>query len=205
MLIADLLDLILPSSCVACGNPMAALCPSCAPRGELVSREIRGVTVTAAGEYRDGLRAGLLAYKERNRRDLAEPLGELLARAVDGLGGEGYVLTPVPSARRSARGRGGDHMFRLGRVAARCGARQLRPLLTLTRSVQDSAGLDVVERRRNLALAIRARSPRAGERGVVIVDDIVTSGATVAEAARALTAAGWHVRGAAAVASTPLQ
>jgi predicted amidophosphoribosyltransferase len=74
--------------------------------------------------------------------------------------------------------------------------------LRLARPVLDSAGLTVAERAQNLAGAMAATGP-ARSRYAVVVDDVCTTGASVAEAARALDAAGWRVLGAAVVAATP--
>jgi predicted amidophosphoribosyltransferase len=72
------------------------------------------------------------------------------------------------------------------------------------RRVRDSAGLDAAQRRTNLAGRYRARPGAPGAR-LVLVDDVVTSGATLTEAARALRAAGEHLVLAAVVAATPRQ
>lgn len=74
--------------------------------------------------------------------------------------------------------------------------------LALTRTGQDSAGLSQRERAANLTEAMTATPPPHPGTAAVIVDDIVTTGATLREAARALDAAGWSVRGAAVVAAT---
>ncbi len=77
-------------------------------------------------------------------------------------------------------------------------------MLRLTRRVADSAGLSTEARRANLTSAFAARpAPEDSRRTVVVVDDITTTGATLAEAFRALDTAGWDVLGAAVVAATP--
>lgn len=167
------------------------------------------VPTVAAAAYADAVRAALLAYKERGRRDLVAPLADLLTGAVAGVldlqrAPPGRVLVvPVPSARSAAAARGGDHVVRLARRAAvRTGVRVAPAALGLTRSTRDSAGLGVAERAANLDHAMLARAPVAPA-SALIVDDIVTTGATLGEASRALTAAGWSVIGAAVVAATP--
>jgi predicted amidophosphoribosyltransferase len=202
---SPLVDLVLPRRCVGCGSHLGALCPRCVP-GLPALRAASGAW--AATAYDGPVRSALLAYKERGRRDLARPLGDLLARSISAAIASGHhppgaaVLVPVPSARSVAAARGGDHVVRLARRAApACGVRVVRDALLLTRSVRDSAGLRSQERTSNLAGAMAARP---GPRGVsaLVVDDIVTTGSTLREACRALEAEGWPVLGAAVVAAT---
>jgi predicted amidophosphoribosyltransferase len=207
-LVAALVDLVLPRRCVGCGSYVGALCTGCLPDGPVL-RAAAG-TWAAAG-YEGALRTALLAYKERGRRDLAGPLGDLLGRAVGAaLAGQrsppGRVaLVPVPSARSVAASRGGDHVARLARrVARRHGLRVAADAVGLTRAVRDSAGLGTAQRAANLAGAAMARSAPPGT-AALVVDDIVTTGATVREAIRALESAGWPVIGSAVVAATPLR
>jgi predicted amidophosphoribosyltransferase len=206
---ADLADLVLPRRCVGCGAPSAGLCPACAPAGPATPVAGIGLPVVAGAAYADAVRTAVLAYKERGRRDLAGPLAGLLADALVALLAEvrppprTVVLVPVPSSRRAAAARGGDHVRRLaGRAAGPAGVRVARGAVGLVRSPRDSAGLGVAERAANLDRAMIARPARDGL-VAVLVDDVVTTGATLRETARALTAAGWLVAGAAVVAATP--
>ena len=217
-LLGALTDLVLPRRCVGCGavpgagpgDPagVAALCGTCRPSGSPRAIRAGPVDVRAAGDYDDGLRRALLAYKERGRRDLTGALAALLAVAVDEVLAEARagpprpVLVAPPSARAVAAARGGDHVLRLARRAGRhCRVRACPGVLRPTRAVRDSAGLGRADRARNLHGAMRAC--RADGRTAVLVDDIVTTGATLREAWRALDAAGWRVAGAAVVAATP--
>jgi predicted amidophosphoribosyltransferase len=200
-----LIDLVLPRRCVGCESALGVLCARCLPAAPAL-RSDSGAW--AAAPYGGAVRAAVLAYKERGRRDLAAPLGRLLARAVGAaLAAERSppgrpVLVPVPSARSAAAARGGDHVLRLARHAAPIsGVRFARGVLRLTRAVRDSAGLGSTERGVNLAHAFAARPAPPGLVAVV-VDDIVTTGATLHEATRALRAAGWPVLGCAVVAAT---
>jgi len=209
-LAGSLVDLVLPRRCAGCGNPGPALCPGCRPGGDPVPLAGAGVPVVAAGAYEDALRRAVLAYKERGRRDLARPLGELLADAVAAVVGAarpppaaGLALIPVPSSRSARAARGGDHLEPLARRAARRCELRLEPAaLSLVRTPADSAGLAIAERAANLDGAMRAGPPLPGS-AALVVDDVVTTGATLREAIRALRAAGWAVFGAATVAVTP--
>ncbi len=195
---SELVDLVLPRSCLGCGRPGVAVCRGCvAP--QLSATVVAGLSIVAAGTYGGTIRAALLSYKERGRRDLAGPLAELLGHAVDACGG--HVLVPIPSTPGAARRRGGDHVHRLARLASRSSQRPVVDSLRLARRVLDSSGLDSRQRSANLYGAMRAAPPPSAA-SALIVDDIVTTATTVREAARALRAAGWRVSGAAVVAAT---
>ena len=167
--------------------------------------------VVAAGAYADTLRKVLLAAKERNALGLLPLLGGRLAAAVarlvlDAGRVSSLVLVPVPSAPAQVAARGVDLTASLARAAcvrlrsAGLGVRVHRGL-ALARRPEDQAGLDRIQRLANLAGAFRA----AGEQPcgpVVVIDDIVTTGATLAEAVRACQAGGCHVIGGAVVAAT---
>jgi predicted amidophosphoribosyltransferase len=115
------------------------------------------------------------------------------------------MLVPVPSAARAVRQRGFDATLTLARLAGR----RLRtrypirvvPALAQFRSVRDQAGLDARQRQRNLSGGIRRRRTVDGAL-VVLVDDLVTSGSTLSEAARVVRSGGGIVLGAATVAAT---
>lgn len=205
----DLSDLVLPAECGGCGRPRTALCPECraALNGAAPSRvrpvpEPTGLPVVhAAARYEDEVRAVLLAHKERGALALAGPLGTALAGAVRaGLGGAlgggtGVLLVPVPSTRRAVRARGHDPARRIALAAAselRGSGTPARVLAVLRqrRAVADQAGLDSRQRLDNLAGALSVAGGGglllAGAGAVVLVDDLMTTGASLAEAARAV-------------------
>jgi predicted amidophosphoribosyltransferase len=144
-----------------------------------------GPAVLTAGRYTGPLRTALLRYKERGRRDLAVPLARHLLPALDAVSKDQLGTTwlvPAPSRPAAARARGGDHVARLARAiaATRPDIHVARPL-SLARRTRDSVGLDAAERAANLAGRLRVRhaaSPPSGSR-VVLLDDVVTTGATL--------------------------
>ncbi|QHC20796.1 ComF family protein [Streptomyces sp. GS7] len=217
----ELAGLVLPVDCAGCGRPRTELCVKCL---RALSRDGRGARrvrpcpvpaglprVWAGAPYADEVRAVLLAHKERGALRLARPLGTVLAGAVRGVGGGGgpLLLVPVPSARSAVAGRGHDPVRRIALAAAgelrreSAGVRVLA-LLRQCRVVADQAGLNARQRLVNVAgaLAVPGMAGRllAGA-PVVLVDDLMTTGATLAEAARAVAAAGGRPVGAAVVAA----
>jgi predicted amidophosphoribosyltransferase len=206
--LAALLDLVLPRTCAGCGTPGLGLCPSC--RALLGSRPVGLVRpspcppglpeVAALSPYQGEVKRLLLAHKEKGQLGLTAPLGSGLAAAVRVHSLGAVLLCPVPSSPSAVRQRGHDHAMRLARAAARTLGVEARRLLVPARAVADQAGLTTRQRAENVAGALRA----TGVPGlpVIVVDDVMTTGATLVEAARALTAQGHPVGGAAVVAAT---
>jgi predicted amidophosphoribosyltransferase len=180
------------------------------------------------------VREALVAFKDHRRWLLRDPLGRALARSVAAALAEPapgerdrpvtrVALVPVPGSPGSARLRDGDHVRELARVAARVLAREagvavvVAPALVAVRRRRDQVGLDQRARRANLAASMAVDPARlrglalsgalAASHGatVVVVDDLVTTGSTLAEAVRALTAAGVDVGSAAVVAARELE
>jgi predicted amidophosphoribosyltransferase len=177
----------------------------------------------AATPYAGSSRLALVAFKDGNRRDLVAVLAPMLSAAMTTAlvqdlhfrclltRGNGPVfVVPVPSSRSAVRRRGDFPQGLLTRAAAtQTGHSEAElvfsPALRLRRRVADQAGLNHWQRASNLEQAMQVHPRwRTSLRGVscLLVDDVLTTGATLVEAARALRAGGVEHVAAATVAAT---
>jgi predicted amidophosphoribosyltransferase len=215
-------DLVLGATCAGCGEPWWGACPTCvavvtartpAPARPDPAPPGFPPTVTA-GPYDDRLRGLITAHKEEQALQLTSLLGRLLAGSVGLLAdvagltpADRIVLVGVPSARAALRRRGFDPTSALGWRAARVlrsgfAGVSVVPLLAQRRGIQDQAGLNAAERRANLSGSMRLRRRSLPAEPVILIDDVVTTGASLTEAARVLRAAGVPLIGACTIAAT---
>jgi predicted amidophosphoribosyltransferase len=226
---ADLLALAVPADCVCCGSEDHTLCPRCARRirrltaapyrAEAAAPSLADVDgsiilpVVAAGAYREELAQAVLSFKRHGQRSLRSILGRALSGALRAAAGEQdtLYLVPVPTSPAAYVTRGFSPVHLLLAEAARQ-VPEAVILDVLTKPGKPGLpvpggqkGLDRGGRSRrvrgSMSVRRRARGRLAGAT-CIIVDDVLTTGATLAEAARALERERVLVAGAVVLAAT---
>ncbi len=197
-----LYELLYPPKCPFCGRVLekweeglCALCGETLPRtSPQETREVEGCDACLSPLwYRDGAVEAVRRYKFRGARGHAAVLGGLMAECLAERWHEPVdLVTWAPLSARRRRERGYDQAELLARRVGELTGIPALPALEKTRQTETQSRIeDEAERRANVAGAYRAL-PDADVRGkrIVLVDDIVTSGATLAECAACLRAAG---------------
>lgn len=194
---------LLPARCAGCGVAGLALCSCC--RRELAVLAAAGPAgahgIAAAVPFVGVGRVAVTGLKYRNRRGVAEPLAELLAgRVVDAAYGAGVqVVTWAPTSDARRRHRGVDQAELVARRLAHRIGLPCRPLLRRVAGAPQT-GRSRVERLSGPRFVAR---PLATGSRVLVVDDVVTTGATLRAATQALRGAGATLVLPVAVAATP--
>ena len=187
-------DFIVPPLCAACGLPFGfdlgadALCGTCAAMSPPF-RDARAVM-----RYGPVARRLVVGLKHADRTHLAPPLGAWMARAGKEACAAADALVPVPLHRRRLLSRRFNQSVLLALALGReTGLPVLVDALSRRRATPPQAGLSRYQRRRNVAAAFAVRPRRAAAvagRRLVLVDDVLTTGATAAACARTLRHAG---------------
>ncbi len=205
---ARALDAALPANCVGCGEEGPPLCDRCAPALDARLQAPAGVPIGLPGDlpspllqlewcapFHGTVRHALLAIKYKGEQRLAEPLGEAIARRWRRVGVGADLVTNVPVHADRARQRGYDQAELLARSAARHLGLPIARLLRRERATIAQFDLDRGDRATNVegaftADASAATAPDLRGRWILLIDDVVTTGATLAACAIALEAAG---------------
>ena len=205
-----LLDLALPATCPGCGREGAPICAACrpaldarldrpagAPIGLPVELPAPLVQLDWAAPFSGTVRAALHALKYAGERRLADPLGSAAAERWRRIGAGGDLVVPVPVHAERARERGYDQAVLLAAVVAAKLDLPMTPILERRRRTIAQFELDRARRRTNVdgAFGLRSRSNAGGPtdvrgRWVILVDDVTTTGATLAACGDVLMAAG---------------
>lgn len=204
-----LLDVLAPPSCAACALPGDALCarcraalvrlaaPLCERCGHPVAIEVAACPACPpaldharqAVAYEGPAPPLVAALKDRRRRALARLLADLVLEAV-GPPGRDVVLVPVPLHPRREAARGFNQSLLLAEALGSAWERPVLHLLERRTDGPSQRGAGAAERARQVAGAFRPRAGGGAPARVWIVDDVHTTGATLAACARVLRRAG---------------
>ncbi len=221
----SLLSLAVPVDCPGCGAADLPLCRTCRGRLLVSARRVTapalrpGLPAWCGPDYGGAVARLVVSWKERGRHDLtralALALAGSLAAALSGCRGAGgpVLIVPVPTRRSARRARGEDLVLRLAALAGDRLRRErlhvpirIGPVLTVRGRGEDQSRLSAAQRRENVAGTLRVRPgavPLVPGNPCIVVDDVLTTGSTLAEACRALESAGAVVLAAATVCRTP--
>ncbi len=210
--LSPLLDLVYPKKCPGCQIPSPGICEDCnrfwqePPITYILNQN--NVSVISVAQYRNEVRSVLLAYKENGEREAGKILIEALLKARLQIASDSIcTLVPIPSNLKSIRRRGRDFMMELcTQVSIQSGDKVLS-FLRVNRNVKDQSNLDEKQRSQNLVGAFDCVSKNlhlAQSSPVILVDDLLTTGATLREAIRALGQRGLLPLGAITAAHTGL-
>lgn len=186
-------DFVFTPQCGGCGAAGSGLCTRCLPPESRIEKQFSTLHVRALGAYDGALRRAVLALK-RGRRDVARAFAERLEPLVCA----GVAIVPVPTTAARRRERGFDGCSLIARLTC------LRSANPLDEGLVQVAGDAQRGRTRSARLAALGRfawraAPLEG-RIVVLLDDVVTTGATLEDCASAVRAAGGTIERAIAVA-----
>ncbi len=218
--LARLLDLIVPSTCAGCELPGPIICSACAdalrpgtgipcatcghPWPVAVARCAECpaplLTVRHLCRYDDTARAVISSLKDRGRTAVAPELARLMAAAIPAPP-EGVPLVPVPLADRRRRRRGFNQAELLARELGRLWGRPVHAPLRRVDGGPPQRGASRSDRTRQVRGAFSVDASAPVTRGAaILVDDVLTTGATLGACARALRRGGWARVGAVVVA-----
>ncbi|MGV0327209.1 ComF family protein [Corynebacterium confusum] len=202
-------ELLVPRACAGCQAPGQVLCAACrehlrTPPHRVARRTLLDPPIFALGPYSEIRRNLIIQMKEYHNQAVRPYVGAVIAAGLEQLVAQGVlpprlVVVPAPTRASSARARGGDPVLHICQHAARLLGDGL-PLTVvncarLRRGVADQSRLNADLRWANMrdAVAVDA-DPRLVGRATVVVDDVVTTGATLINTADKLRAAGALVR-----------
>ena len=190
----NFLDLIFPPRCGGCGREGVAWCDACAARVQPPPlATLSGMPLVAAGRLDGPLQQAIHTYKYRPRPGLASVLGELLWRATAASNLELAALTYIPLHPQRRRERGFNQAERLARALAGRLAVPVVGGLTRLRPTPAQVGLSQPERQVNMLGAFEWAATAPPPRGLALVDDVCTTGATLTAAAEAVARAGGSI------------
>ncbi len=211
-ILTSFLDFVYPPSCVACGRPLETgarhICASCwsevvlardhphlaAEARAKIGPDVDGVVSAFVFQKTGPLQSLIHGLKYQNADRIGVWLGERVAEELKGMMPPVDVIAPVPLHRAKERERGYNQAEMIARgLASRLGSRMEPRLLKRIRHTPSQTKLSIERRKENVSEAFRvdpALSREVCGATVIVVDDVITTGATIGACARTLRASG---------------
>ena len=189
----SLLDIVFPAACIVCGIKPKPLCRTCVPIASVSELQGFDFPVLAGFKHEGAIEKIIAGYKDQALVSLEKQLGHVVADVLNevGLSQFSAIVTPARN-QKNYRKRGFDPANRLVRRAIRGLAKPPKVIsLSSTRKLEDQRRLGRLERARNVAASMRLEPKLSGP--VLLFDDVLTTGSTLREMARACRAAGVEV------------
>ena len=195
------LELLFPSRCFGCRELGPEICNKCRINWNphIYSQKISDLKIYSAIYYSDTAKSILLSAKENSVKTadylIIEALQHCLERA-PGISIRDLTFIPIPSTQRAIRRRGRNFLFEISELFAASYRANVINALEINRKIFDQTKFDAINRRKNLlnAYTCNLKCDEIGKlKNVILVDDLITTGSTISEAHRALSAAGVHV------------
>ncbi len=196
---SELSQLVFPTRCYGCNALGIEICTQC--RREWIPHyyktHITSLNVHSALAYTPMASKIILASKENGLQGADDLLVEAVIHVLNKARlDQGYfTLIPVPSSKQSQRRRGRSFIVDLTKTISQNTGIRLNDCLQVSRRVSDQSGLTRVQRITNMRGAFSLKSGAILRGDAILIDDVVTTGATLEEAARALNSQGFHAFG----------
>ena len=201
----NLNELIFPTRCIGCRVLGLSLCVSCRRdwnphHYQSLIGNIHGhsIKVTSSVKYSSVAQKVILAAKESQIRSADILVADAIRHSIENVLREEFIdsFIPIPSRKSAVRLRGREFIREMTEIAVKDMSIPVAPILRHSRNVRDQSGLNGGQRWNNLegSLVVEEKQRSCGR--VLLIDDLVTTGATLSEAARALRYAGIEVIGA---------
>jgi ComF family protein len=194
--VREIKDLLFPERCIVCGVISNSICEACS----FQIKPFRGADVPnidqcwSASAYDGSIRTTVISYKS-GRREFAGGIAKALIKTVDFMKSSNPkgcnqfdAIVAIPTTQRKISERGFDTVGEIALEVSKISSVPYLRALTLIRPVNDQVGLNPQERKVNVSGAFKAIQPSPAK--VLLLDDVITTGSTIATAARALRVAG---------------
>lgn len=192
-ILQELSQLVFPARCFGCSRLATSICAACCVEWKTHSylTKLDNLNVYSAVLYTPVAAKIILSAKENGLAGADELLIQAIIGLIEqaNLASQHFRLVPIPSSRQSQRRRGRSFIVDLTKeISHRTGVPTLN-CLTLSGKVADQSGLGRIQRLENMSEAFSMRRPARGQ--LILIDDVITTGATLKAAANALNSQGF--------------